>query len=106
MSTLAARRCVQHGSREAVARCPVCRQDFCRECVVEHAGQILCAMCLAKETAQSAPTRIPWGRVRRAAVTVWYATLLWCGFYLCGALLKSLPPDFHEGTVWREIIRP
>jgi hypothetical protein len=40
------KRCFNHASREAAARCPNCKQDFCRECITEHAGKMLCVNCL------------------------------------------------------------
>ena len=43
-------RCLQHTAREAVARCPQCRQSFCRECITEHDGRMLCLPCLAKQS--------------------------------------------------------
>ena len=43
--------CFNHPDREASARCPACGNFFCHECVVEHGSRIICASCLAKETA-------------------------------------------------------
>jgi len=43
-------RCQQHPVREAIARCPNCRQSFCRECITEHEGRMLCLPCLAKQS--------------------------------------------------------
>ena len=40
-------RCFRHDGREAAARCPGCRRYFCRECVTEHDGRLLCAACVA-----------------------------------------------------------
>jgi hypothetical protein len=42
------RRCFNHAEREASARCPECQNDFCRECITEHAGRMLCVNCLKK----------------------------------------------------------
>ena len=38
-------RCGNHAGREAVARCPECRGFFCRECITEHEGRLICAQC-------------------------------------------------------------
>lgn len=107
MSTLAARKCVRHTEREAVARCPSCGGDFCRECIVEHGGRILCAACLAKEakTATTRPTRSAAiaRRVADALVTAACVLALWLAFYALGQFLKALPPDLHEGTVWKKL---
>lgn len=102
MTSLAARKCVQHPAREAVARCPVCGDDFCRECVVEHAGRILCAACLAREISAARPPRLSWPRVRTVLATTGAGVLLWVVFYFLGATLKAVPAEFHEGTVWQK----
>ena len=43
---LAQSRCFQHAGREAVARCPECERFYCRECVTEHEGRMICRSCL------------------------------------------------------------
>ena len=101
-----ARRCARHPDREAVARCPDCGGAFCRECVSEHAGRVLCASCLARATANAALPNRPrrnLARIRRAAVPFAGFLLLWWAFYGLGALLLKIPPDFHEGTIWRRL---
>ena len=45
-SPLASARCFKHLSREAVARCPECSKFYCRECVTEHEGRMMCRSCL------------------------------------------------------------
>jgi hypothetical protein len=49
-----AARCALHAGREAAARCPVCTRHFCRECVTEHHGRLLCFACLKEETTHRA----------------------------------------------------
>ncbi len=102
MSVLAARKCERHPAREAVARCPACDDHFCRECVVEHDGRLLCAACLAKQsvTTKSAD-RARWRRAGRAARLGAAVLLLWVVFYGFGQFLKTIPTQVHEGTVWR-----
>lgn len=96
MSALSQQRCFHHPEREAVARCPGCRRYFCRECVTDHAGRVLCAGCL--------PARPP-GRPKRAtrgglvwAVAVGGLGVLaaWLFFFLLGQLLLLLPSVFHS----------
>jgi hypothetical protein len=102
MNTVAARKCVRHPGREAVARCPSCGEHFCRECVVEHRGILLCAACLARAAAtapQSAQTE--WRRAGELALTAASVLLLWVAFYTLGQFLKFVPARVHEGTVWR-----
>ena len=38
--------CWNHESREAVCKCLNCGRSYCRECVTEHQGRLLCASCL------------------------------------------------------------
>ena len=102
MSVVAARKCVRHPAREAAARCPSCGGDFCRECVIEHTGVLLCAACLARAAARAgAARRAGWRRRFDLAITAACVLLLVVVFYTLGQLLKIIPPDVHEGTVWR-----
>lgn len=104
-SPLHARRCVRHANREAVARCPSCSGFFCRECVVDHAGRLMCADCLARESTakkSDAPRRLAvLGRLGMAGAGV---LVTWILFYSLGSLLLRIPPDFHEGTVWKDML--
>lgn len=96
-------RCVRHPDREAAARCPVCGQPFCRECVVEHEGKLLCAACLGKLHAPAAakPPR-DFSRLRtRLALAVAIAAL-WFVFFYSGELLGRIPQNFHDATIWQE----
>jgi hypothetical protein len=101
MTPLAARRCVQHRDREAVARCPGCGEFFCRECVVEHGGRLLCARCLRRESSAGAghARRHHFGRI---LATIIGGLGLWLFFLLAGLLLARIPTEVHEGTVWRQ----
>ncbi|MCX6604407.1 MAG: rhomboid family protein [Acidobacteria bacterium] len=56
-------RCQQHPAREAIARCPNCRQSFCRECITEHDGRMLCLPCLAKQAVPPAPPSALWPKL-------------------------------------------
>jgi hypothetical protein len=53
---LALERCTIHAAREAVCRCPLCARYYCRECVTEHKERLVCAACLARETAANSHT--------------------------------------------------
>lgn len=94
---------MRHIEREAVARCSSCGGFFCRECVVDHAGRLVCASCLAKTSAASATSgrKRDLSRIRRAATLALSGLVLWMIFHAIGSLLLSMPADFHEGTVWR-----
>jgi hypothetical protein len=102
MSSLALQRCWNHGSREAVARCPECGRSYCRECVVEHEDRIICSGCLAKITAASADSE--------QKLSLWPALRLACGlsgiaiawfiYFNAGRLLLSIPDSWHAQTLW------
>jgi hypothetical protein len=99
---LRARRCVRHVEREAVARCSSCGGFFCRECVVDHGGKLICAPCLAKAAAMEAPEKKrSWTGVKRVATLVLGGLVLWVLFYAMGSLLLSVPGEFHDGAIWR-----
>ncbi len=103
MKPLAAQKCFNHASREAVAQCPTCHQCFCRECVSDHEGRMICARCLA---ALAAPAKI--APKHQAGVLGFLAALggillIWAVFYLFGSALVAIPTSFHEGTVWKSL---
>jgi hypothetical protein len=95
-------RCARHPAREAAARCPSCREFFCRECVVEHEGRLLCAPCLAR-----LETRAPGIGARRAwarfAALAGGCLVLWLAFCVLGALLVKIPPRVADGSVWEDL---
>ncbi|MBL0714819.1 MAG: hypothetical protein JJV98_14080 [Desulfosarcina sp.] len=100
-SRLELRRCAHHADREAVARCPRCGRYFCRECITEHAGCVLCARCLGSVRRQD---DVRSGFLRRLAPLVQFVfglLLIWGCFFYLGQTLIALPDDFHEGTVWQ-----
>lgn len=98
---IAGKRCLNHGSREAVARCPECRRYFCRECITEHEGRVLCSACLVAKLAVAPARRrgqaLFWGVVQVVAGLA----ALWVFFYVAGAAMLNLPHDFHEGAYWQ-----
>jgi hypothetical protein len=102
MASLLHQRCFYHSSREAVARCPECRQFYCRECITEHDDRVICAACLRRMAA---------AQTGRSSRLVWLAAALPCVagfvvgflfFYFCGEALLLIPSNFHEGNVWVE----
>lgn len=102
MTLIAARKCVRHSAREAVARCSSCSEHFCRECVVEHTGILLCSACLARKVSKVEETRSTKRRhIGEFALTAACVLFLWVVFYGLGQVLKNIPPSVHEGTVWK-----
>ncbi|MDB5050790.1 MAG: rhomboid family protein [Fibrobacteres bacterium] len=97
MPSLAYQKCLNHGEREAVARCPQCRSHFCRECVSEHRGRILCAQCLAKAALaeeRNPGWRLAWIPVGAAAGIA----MAWLFFLTLGKLLVLIPASYHDGA--------
>ena len=90
---LALARCDLHPEREASARCLECGRDYCRECVVDHRGRLLCRRCLASLATVSAGERGR-GLARRlaslSAVAIGFL-VAWLAFYSLGRLLLLLP---------------
>jgi hypothetical protein len=103
VASLAWQKCLNHGDREAVARCPECLSSFCRECVAEHRGRILCAQCLGKLKQEAAAKR---GRWRFLGLPVGAAAGLaaaWLVFLLLGKALLLIPTKVHEGAWLKQI---
>jgi hypothetical protein len=98
---LSRERCFNHGQREAAARCLECSRFFCRECVTELDGRVVCSSCHGAliKPEEKAP--------RNFAPLVLFLQglggllLLWIFFIIVGQGLLALPSSFHEGTVWR-----
>jgi uncharacterized protein (DUF983 family) len=104
MNPLARQTCVNHLEREAAARCPECGQYYCRECVTEHDGRVICAACL-KQLAQSGKTGHPaMGRLRRIGGALLGMALAWVFFYWTGQALLRIPANYHDGSVWEESV--
>ena len=97
---LARQRCFNHAFRAAAARCRRCGRCFCRECVTEHAGRVICAQCLGRLARRGKAT----SRLMRGAAACVAAgaglVAAWAVFYYLGQLLLRLPTPFHEGTLW------
>ncbi len=102
--SLASHRCLNHAGREAAARCPACGHFYCRECVTEHGGRVLCAGCLARLTAPAAKRAHPLARILGPSLAVVGLTTAWIFFYALGAVLLALPTAWHEGTVWHQLL--
>jgi hypothetical protein len=101
MTSITANRCFNHAHREAVALCTTCGRHYCRECITEHGGRIICSFCLeqreAKRAARQGMLAMPFKAVSLAGGLL----LLWIFFYYLGRILLALPSSFHEGTIWK-----
>jgi hypothetical protein len=100
MTDLAYLRCFNHAGREAVARCPECRQFFCRECVTEHDDRVICAACLRNLVKTPSTRRRAFSGLARFIQFAFGILLAWFFFFLLGETLARLPDAFHESTLW------
>jgi hypothetical protein len=98
-TSLAHSKCFQHLSREAVARCPDCLRFYCRECVTEHDGRMICRPCLDDllQEDSKASTGFVRGLIQWFLAGVGFTTTLYI-FYLIGRILLSIPSNFHSGV--------
>ncbi len=95
---LAARRCLVHSDREAAARCPSCHQYYCRECVVEHDTQFLCAACLQRAIeAGGTPTSALFDWLSPLRLLLGFAGA-YVSFYLIERILLLIPVNVYNGT--------
>ena len=92
MIALADQRCWNHPSREAVVRCPSCTRFYCRECVIEHQGRMICTTCLSALAAEPETGRI--SQIRWTAAAIGGLLLAWLIFYYLGVFLARIPSDF------------
>jgi hypothetical protein len=93
--------CLNHPRREAAARCTSCGQPFCRECVTELDGRMVCGAChRAKLEVKEKPKRDCF----LVSVPLQLALgvgLLWVTSWFLGKVLLSTPTEFHEGVMWQ-----
>jgi len=99
--TIALERCFNHASREAVARCPECRRYFCRECISEHEGRVICAFCL-KRLSTKVIRRNRLASLVRVVEVLIGVLLLWSSFYLLGRALLTIPSSFHDLAIHQD----
>jgi hypothetical protein len=95
--------CLNHAGREAVARCPSCSRYFCRECITEHGGRMLCSACFQALTkVQEKPVR-DWFILTTSVQALLGLGLLWFSTWLLGRVLLNIPTAFHEGYMWERL---
>lgn len=104
MEAISSSKCFHHPFREAAARCPECRRFFCRECITEHEDRILCAQCLAKKSEKKKThgrSRIFLARSFHGFLGIWITMFF---FYYLAKMLLSFSDEFHEGSIWNNMI--
>jgi hypothetical protein len=100
MRTLANQRCFNHDAREAAARCPECVRYYCRECVTEHEGKVLCASCLRQRLNPRSASSGVLRTLTQALQWLLGLVLVWFFFFFIGESLAQLPDAFHESVLW------
>lgn len=100
-SSLAQSRCFQHASREAAARCPECKRFYCRECVTEHDGRMICRTCLDELLQEGTNTSQGIFKFLRAWLLAFggYVLAVYI-FYQIGRFLLKIPSKFHTGVLF------
>jgi len=82
--------CWNHEEREAACRCPACGRSYCRECVSEHEGRLLCAACLIRITANRQPETHTLRKLAPPAMIAAGILLAWLVYWAAGAALIGL----------------
>jgi hypothetical protein len=93
--SLLLQRCFNHAGREAAARCPSCLRYYCRECVTEHQGRMMCATCVARLGVASSQQRS--GNAGWVAGALGGLLFAWLIFYYLGMGMAHIPSTFHTG---------
>jgi hypothetical protein len=93
--------CLNHPRREAAAQCTSCKQPFCRECVTELDGRMVCGACHRAKVEAKAKSKRDWFLVTASLQALLGLVLLWGTAWFFGKLLLSTPSAFHEGAMWQ-----
>lgn len=101
MDKISLQRCFNHEHREAAALCPECSRFFCRECVTEHNGRVLCSQCIANQSKTRTLRSNFVSRTAHAALVLLGILTAWYIFFYTGQTLLGLPDTFHDGTFWQ-----
>jgi hypothetical protein len=95
--------CLNHPRREAAARCTSCCQPFCRECVTEFEGRMVCGACYRELSKPKEKPKRDWFPLTTTLQAVLGLAGLWFIAWLLGELLLYIPSNFHEGSLWEKI---
>jgi hypothetical protein len=92
-------RCWNHEAREAACRCMACARSYCRECVAEHEGRLICAACLAQASAKRAVRRGGMRRLAPAALIIAGLLMAWLAYWMIGAFVITIVRTAERNTV-------
>ena len=105
MATLDAHQlCWNHETREAVCRCLGCGRSYCRECVTEHEGRLVCANCIGKAAAQTGG-KGAWRKAAPAAMIVGGFAMGWLTYWAFGEAVMLLIHRLAQTPQTSAIIR-
>lgn len=90
-------RCSNHALREAAVQCPSCKRFFCRECVTEYDGRMMCVTCVAR-FAKGDPNVARSRKIRWAVSALFGIFIAWFVFYYLGQTLARIPSQFHTAN--------
>jgi len=102
-SAIYSKRCVNHSSRESVAICPVCSKTYCRECITEHKGKMLCRNCLEEQIQKNNKAKKNRTKIKATIMIVLFVTAFfssWFFFALTGYFLASMPQKYHLSKIF------
>src|SRR6187551_3395891 len=91
--------CLNHPRREAAARCTSCGQPFCRECVTEFEGRMVCGVCHREKSQAKAKPGRDWFIVSTQQQATVGLVALWLSAWFLGSVLVSIPSEVHEGLL-------
>ena len=89
-------RCFRHAGREAASRCPSCQRYYCRECVSEHEGRVLCAECLERVSAGPVVSQRHFPAIAGPLSVAAGIFVAWVFFAAIGNFLLLFPDTFHD----------
>jgi len=92
------KRCSNHPSREAVARCPICQKFYCRECITEHDGKMLCKYCLESKIESQKNDKKSSLFLKQVIIVILFISsfaLSWFLFAMLGKIIMLFPQKYH-----------
>ena len=95
--------CLNHPKREAAAQCTSCGKPFCRECVTELDGRMVCGPCYRKQVQRVEKPQRDWFAVTTTLQALAGAGVLWFTSWVVGQALLNIKSSFHEGIVWESV---
>ncbi len=93
---VAQQKCVLHPSRSAAGRCPECEEYYCRECITEHEGRVICASCLEEVTGDEAEEEFDWSLLLEVLKATGGFFLCWFFFYAIAQLLLKISTPLQQ----------